>query len=140
MKKVAWVIAFWLAIFAAPSFAGGTLGTDQLVSLMRQKPAVYDALKKSLTFSESAWASVRFGDPWPNLEGARMGPYQIEATIKGSKEKVVVVLCTKPTYFDNSGHKLPDLTEKAASFSEELTAVILQQPAESDQEPICPGN
>lgn len=48
MKKVTWVITFALAISAAPSFAGGTLSTDQLVSLMQQKPAVYDALKKSV--------------------------------------------------------------------------------------------
>jgi hypothetical protein len=140
MKKAAWVIAFALAVSEAPSFAGGTLGTDQLVPLMEQKPAVYDALKKSLEFSDSAWAWVRFGDSWPKLNGARMGPYEIEATVRGSKEKALVVLCTKPTYFDSSDHKLPDLTDQAASFNEELTTVMLEQTRESNQAPLCPGN
>ena len=93
---------------------------------------MYRALNASFTLSDSAFAEVRFGDPYPHLEGRRLGPYYIEATVKRSGEKIQVVLCTRPTFLDRHGRVLTGYKqEQAASVTERLTAVMLRTSMET---------
>ena len=71
-----------------------------------------------------------------------MGPYEIEGTVKGSKQKVLVVLCTNAAYLDAKGHNLTgDAQFHATDVRESLTAVMLlpDTTAESEQYPLCPA-
>lgn len=139
MKKHWLIVPACLGLAVSlPCLAGGTLDTDELVPLLSQKPAVYAAILDSYELRDSAWAWVRFGDPYPNLAGARLGPYEIEATTKQSHKKVVIVLCTKATYFDAAGRTLSGTNEENATrVTETLTAVMLQDSV-VEMHPDCP--
>lgn len=130
----------WIAILiAAPAVAGSTLGTDELVPLLSQQPAVYAALRSGFVLSDSAWAEIRFGDSFPHLQGARLGPYHILAHARQSQQSVEVILCTRAQYFDKSGKILLGLARAPAAVRvrETLLAVMLRQP--SEDRAACPS-
>lgn len=121
----------------APSIAGGTLGTNELTTLLRQQPVVYEALLASFTLSESAFAEVRFGDSYPGLTGERAGPYKISAKNKSTKKTIDVILCTKYEFIGSDGRSLSEKNQdRAESINETLTAVMLHEP--SNNGPLCP--
>lgn len=132
--------SIFLVAFIIPgmSFAGGTLSTNELDSLMGQMPAVRDLLRSNLRLSESAYAAVRFGPDFINLSGARMGPYTIDARSTKDGKPLVVVLCTSARFLDERGRKLPDVRiTQAASIEEKLTGVILRQESVDTAQPPC---
>jgi hypothetical protein len=139
--KTSMAVAFALCITAQNGVAGGTLGTSGLLPLLSQQPAVYAALRESLEFDDSAWAWTRFGHSYPNLSGRRLGPYEIPAAVKGTGQKLTVVLCTTARYFDNAGHELSGgARDNAVDVGETLAAVVLKPAAEPDRYPACPGD
>lgn len=102
-SKAHLVIAVALIAAAAPCHAGGTLGTGELVPLLSQKPDVYEALSAAFELKDSAFAWVRLGSHYEHLGGRRLGPYEIEAKVRASGKKIIVVLCTEAAYFDERG-------------------------------------
>lgn len=132
--------SIFLVAFIIPglSFAGGTLSTNELNSLMGQMPAVRDVLRSNLRLSESAYAEVRFGPDFINLSGARMGPYTIDARSTKDGKPFVVVFCTRVRFLDEKGQKLPDTRiTQAASIEEKLTGVMLREASVDAAQPPC---
>lgn len=128
-----------LALSASPVVAGGTLGTDELGSLLQQQPGVHEALTSSLNLAETAYAEVRLGSHFVHLGGARVGPYTIKATLKQSLKDIEVILCTKARFLGHDGSELSAPgSENAARIDEQLVTVMLREPAASAAKPGCP--
>ena len=105
MKRVAFYFACASATTARLCNAGGTLSSAEIVPLLQQQPAVYEALLDGFTLRDSAFAENRLAYYFDNLGGARLGPYEIEATSKNSQKKMTVVICTKATFHYSQAKK-----------------------------------
>lgn len=139
--KTSMAVASALCIAAQSGSAGRTLGTSELLPLLSQQAAVCAALRPSLEFDDCALAWPRFGHSYPNLSGRRLGPYEIPAAVKGTGQKLTVVLCTTAGYFDNAGHELSGAARaNAVDVAEMLDAVMLKPAVETDRYPVCPGD
>ena len=122
---------------AGPCFAGATLGTNELEILLRQQPAVHEALESSIKLSETAYAETRLGPHFAHLGGARVGPYTVRGMLKQSHKEIELVLCTEADFIDAGGAKLTEAVfENAVRVEERLTAVVLRE--RSDPRPACP--
>lgn len=119
--------------------AGGTLETTELYRLIGQMPVVRDILSSSVHLSDSAYAEVRLGPQFKRLEGARIGPYSVQATSTKDGSALVVVLCTKARFLNSTGQKLAEAKiEEAVSIDEKLTGVmLLQESNASADRPPC---
>lgn len=119
--------------------AGGTLATARLDRLIGQMPAVQDLLSSSVHLSDSAYAEVRLGPHFKTLAGARIGPYTVQATSKKDGSALLVVLCTKTRFLNNTGQELAEARiEEAVSIDEKLNGVVLLQgPNASAGRPSC---
>lgn len=138
MRLITILILLVALIVPKLSIAGGTLGTDELDSLMGQMPGVRDFLRSSLHLSESAYAEIRLGPAFKKLSGARMGPYTIEAKSEKDGKALVVVLCTRARFLDSKGRELPETRiEQAVSIDEKLTGVMLRQQGDVAERPPC---
>ncbi|MGZ5199168.1 MAG: hypothetical protein ACXWC4_05295 [Telluria sp.] len=132
------ILLFVALIVPKLGIAGGTLGTNELSSLMAQMPEVRDFLRSSLRLSDSAYAEIRLGSDFIHLSGARMGPYSIDAKSQKSGKSLVVVLCTKARFLDSNGRELPETRmNQAVSIDEKLTGVMLRQEGDTEVWPPC---
>src|SRR5689334_5012823 len=97
--------AMWLLLgmIARPNAAigGGSMGTDELLPLLRQQPEVYAAIQAGIELSDSAFAETRVGSHVEALGGARVGPYSVRGKVRGTGEPVEVVLCTHARFLDS---------------------------------------
>jgi len=138
MKRIAFCLACASATTARLCNAGGTLSTAEILPLLQQQPAVYEALVDAFTLHDSAFAENRFGNHFENLAGARLGPYEIEATSKKSHKKMTIVVCTKATYHYPPGKEIKENPHvRAESVSEVVTAIMLREPR-VESYPPCP--
>lgn len=140
-REIFRLIQVLMAISASQCFAGGTMNTEELKQLIAQKPAIGETLAYSFELSDSAYAEIRLGSHFTHLGGARVGPYTIQAALKPSHKRIVVILCTKARLLDEQGVELqPGKEEYARRIDEKLVSVVLVEPPAVSAELVCPSN
>ena len=94
-----------LALFPMLALGEGSVARADLDTVLMTNPVLAQALGESLLLSDVGTAT-RLGNHVGNLGGARIGPYEFEATLKkpGSESaKVLVTLYTDVKFRDPSG-------------------------------------
>lgn len=128
MKSVRWFVcllgftAWWLGA----AYAGGTMGTDEVIPLLKQQPALYEHLSTTLEFSSAAWAQ-RIGHVGRDrLAGARVAPYEFNARRKGHRGdwEFRLIVEAETTYFDEVGRKVTHFD--GVRFEEKLIGVRIE--------------
>jgi hypothetical protein len=138
MRMDLWLLLVGMVVPAASS-AGGTVGLDDVDSLLRQRPALRSFLISSLDLERTVMAAVRLGPHFERLGGARVGPYMLEGRPKGSKDAnpLEVVLCTHVRFLDADG-KVPLDETKATRIDEQLVVVMIRESHSKPAVPSCP--
>lgn len=130
------------ALPGAPTWAGGSLGTDELAPLLRQRPQEIAAIRKDHRLSDSAFAQVRFGSHFKHLGGARMGPYEVQLYPRASGEarERVLWICTQARFLDRGGREIAQIDDAilhAVRVKETVTSV---QVLDKGAPRTCPGS
>lgn len=138
------IIAVLLAnasfLLTAPLYAGGSLGFDEIRPML-ERNKLGQWLLNNLDFEDGA-GGTRLGHHWKHLGGARQGPYNVTATLKGSGTTVTVQIATDITYYAGkeklwSGAstygRIPDqlegrIIDEADRFTETLRCVQIIPP------------
>jgi len=132
----------WLA--GAPAArAGGPLPFAELLPLLRGKPQLSGVLLQAYSLPTSAFATVRLGPHFTHLAGRRLGPYLFEARPldPATDGAVLISRCTQPQFLDRAGRSLPageDPPIEASDVREDLTAIVIREPAAISAGPGCP--
>src|ERR1043165_7957035 len=118
-----------LTLMLAPAWAGGSLETDELTPLLRQRSKEIAAIKAEYELSDAAFADIRFGNHFTHLDGARAGPYVVRLHRRAAAEprERALRICTKIRYFDPQGRQLsePKMFD-AVRFQETITMILLR--------------
>ena len=129
---------FPLGLLCAPfARAGGTVGFEEVESILKQKPEVFATLKAEYSLPDSAFAEVRLGPHFKHLSGARTGPYTFLAQKRGQKgtAKTQVLVCTDVQFISSAGRPLAWPTrEQATGIRETLASISFH---ECDVRPVC---
>jgi hypothetical protein len=133
----------FLLVMPAVALAGGTLAFSELVPLLRQRPQLSGFLFQAYRLPNSAFAAVRLGSHFPHLGGSRLGPYMLQVQPRDSSAAAgaLISLCTRHVFLDRSGNPLPESDAapmQATAVREELTAVVIREPAAIDYGFGCP--
>ncbi|MDO9061890.1 MAG: hypothetical protein Q7U92_23095 [Bradyrhizobium sp.] len=104
------ILAAWIAL-AAPGFAAGSLGLDEVLAAVAKAPELVAEIraeldKNKLKPGDVTCIGARHGNHWKYLGGARAAPYECEIgrrTLEIEADRI---------YFDARGKSLGDL-EKA---------------------------
>jgi hypothetical protein len=126
-----------LSVSTTSSFAGGSLGSDELLPLLAQKPEIRDAILSSLVLSDSAFGEVRLGSHFTHLGGERLGPYTIRAKVKQSGKPIQLVLCTTSRFLSQSGRPLSEDDMFDAVRVEEKLDFVMLRDAGAQSRPGC---
>lgn len=121
--------ALLLGLVVTPAWAGGSLGTDDLAPLLRQRPKEMAAIRAEYELSDAAFAWVRLGPHFPHLAGERVGPYQVKVHRRAAQEshERILWICTKARYLDSRGRELPERAIfDAVRVKETITAIRVQ--------------
>lgn len=141
MKKLFRLLKFLstllLSVSATSSFAGGSLGTDELLPLLAQKPEIRDAVLSSLVLLDSAFGEVRLGSHFTYLGGERLGPYTIRAKVQQSGKPIQLVLCTTSQFLSQSGRPLSEDDMFDAVRVEEKLDFVMLRDAGAQSRPDC---
>lgn len=129
--------ALLLSVSATSGFAGGSLGTDELLPLLAQKPEIRDAILSSLVLSDSAFGEVRLGSDFTHLGGERLGPYTIRAKVKQSGKPIQIVLCTTRQFLSQSGRPLSENDMFDAVRVDEKLDFVMLRDAGAQSRPGC---
>jgi len=123
----------WLAFFGTPALAGGTLDTNELQPLLRQRPKQIAEVRASYELSDSAFAEVSLGSHFPHLGGERIGPYTVLLHRRAALEprERQLLICTKARFLDRKGRELRgDAIFDAARVTESITTMQVQDTGE----------
>jgi hypothetical protein len=118
-----------LVLMLTPARAGGSLGTDELATLMQQRPKEIAAIRAEYELSDAAFADIRFGNHFTHLGGARAGPYIVRLHRRAALEprERELRICTTARYFDRQGRELPGRKMfDAVRIEETITAVLVR--------------
>jgi hypothetical protein len=138
------LVAALACLAGAPAArAGGTLPFAELLPLLRGKPQLGGVLLQAYRLPTSAFATVRLGPHFTHLAGRRLGPYLFEARPldPATGGAVLISLCTQPQFLDRAGRPLPageDPPIEASDVREDLTAIVIREPAAISAGPGCP--
>jgi len=93
------------ALFPMIAFGEGSVDRDEVERVLRTNPALAKALQSSLVLANGG-SATRLGQHMGDLGGARIGPYEFEATLKDAAPQsasVLVTLHTDVKFLDASG-------------------------------------
>jgi len=135
-----------LFIFPVYAYAGGSVGVEDIETLLKQKPQIKEFINKNLDIS-SGYAEVRFSVDFVHLGGASMGPYDFIVVPKGQKTRpnyediqVLLTICTSHKFLDAKGKVIPEKTGNifvASTVHETVTAVLIRE-WKDNKMPNCP--
>ena len=126
-----------LGLTAQLASAGGTLGFEEIVPILRENPAIWAQLEAEYLLPESAFGEIRLGPHFKRLSGARTGPYTFLAEKRGQKEnlKTQVLVCTDVQFISASGRVLTEPNwEKAVRVRETFRSISFH---EQNAWPVC---
>ena len=127
------LLAFTIALLcSAPAAGDGSVDWRDVEPLLESQPSVRAVVLDTFEVGATGMAT-RVGSHQPHLGGARLGPYRFAAVRKSDRIRLLLTICTWPTFFDASGN--PAAFEDAASFKERLVFVALSE--ESQPGPAC---
>ncbi|MEO6279966.1 MAG: hypothetical protein ABIP59_19355 [Roseateles sp.] len=116
-----------------PALAFGTLGTDDLLPLLQQRPKQMAEVRAAYELSDSAFAETRLGSHFRHLSGARIGPYTVQLHRRAALEprERQLLICTKTRFLDRKGRELrQDAIFDAVRVKEEITTMLIQDTSE----------
>ena len=127
---------------AIPAWAGGTLETDELAPLLRQRPQEVAAIRREFLLGDSAFAQVRIGSHFKHLGGARMGPYEVRLTPRASGEhpERVLWICTSARFLDRRGRDIAEIDNAMLRAVRVRETVTLLQVLDDGAARTCPGS
>lgn len=141
--RLLWAALAVLAVL--PHLAGGTVELSDLLPLLRRKPQLSGFLFQVYELPASAFAAVRLASYFTHLGGARVGPYVFEARPRdpSAAGTALISLCTEAQFLDGAGDPLPFGVDdeppiKARAVREELTAIVIREPAAIHRGLGCP--
>ncbi|MFZ2159636.1 MAG: hypothetical protein WAV72_26425 [Bradyrhizobium sp.] len=120
VTRIVWGLAGALA--AAPAFAGGSLGLDEVLKAVATAPKLVAEIqaelgKNNLGPGDVVCGGARHGNHWKYLGGGRAAPYECEIG------KRTLEIEADRTYFDARGKSLGDLEkadpQRARTFRED---------------------
>lgn len=134
---------FSLLFIGNSCLAGGTLDESQVVQLLDQKPQIKEFVVQTFDMPKGAYAEIRLGSHFKHLGGARLGPYSVMVTPKGSSSfsPVVLTLCTEYQFIGRNGKLIKEESPgffDATEVKETLLSVQLRQASEFSNRPNCP--
>ena len=94
MKFPSFLCSF--ALIPMLAFGGGSVARDDLDQVLLTNPALAKALQSSLVLADVG-SATRLGRQVGDLGGARIGPYEFEATLKDAAAQSATVLVTLHT-------------------------------------------
>jgi hypothetical protein len=112
VKRTALALAGFIALAAAPAWAEGSLGLDEVLVAVEKAPKLVAEIraeldKNNLKPGDVTCLGARHGNHWTYLGGGRAAPYECEISRRSLKIEADRV------YFDARGKLLGDL-EKAS--------------------------
>ena len=134
MKKFVVTVLVLLAVSAS----GGEITFRQLETILKQKQVTYASIVKSFELSNTIYAGTEIVNTKSKLNGKFIGPYIVDARVKGSKEDYPLqfVVCTSTIFIDETGKEV-DL-KKATAVSERFKYYLVREKATApSQIPHC---
>lgn len=126
MKHFKSLIGVFLLLFPSSVFAGGSVAAQDILSLLRQQPELYEYVANTLELDKVGWATRIGLQVNPDLAGRRVAPYHIKARPKGSKgEWLFFLTIDAVTSFSNTEGKDVPLHE-GKSVQEKLIGIRLR--------------
>lgn len=123
MKHLSQVLLLIVAL-ASSLQATGSMGTDEIMPLLKQNPELFRLITESLELSPGASGSRIGQSVNSRLGGTRVAPYYLRAKPKGAADWTYDVrIDADVVYLDDNG-KIVDLLE-AHSFREKLTGITI---------------
>jgi hypothetical protein len=124
------LFAVIVLLFCGNAFAGGSLPGKDVEKILQRDPKLWEFLSKTMDFSDTAWG-VRCGKHWPLMGGARIAPYSIDVTPKGTKGApfTLTVECEQ-RFFDKDNKEIP-------LENGEITDDIILRAARVEEKPLC---
>jgi hypothetical protein len=122
VTRIVWGLAGATALAAAPAFAGGSLGLDEVLKAVATAPKLVAEIqaelgKNNLEPGDVVCGGARHGNHWKYLGGGRAAPYECEIG------KRTLEIEADRTYFDGRGKSLGDLEkadpQRAKTFRED---------------------
>lgn len=135
------LLAFFAFVcLAFPALAGGSFDLEDIRPLLKGS-AEWEKIEKTFDV-EAIGDAVRLGRQFENLGGARCGPYQLGASLKGSRSAVThqITIETNTTFL-RKGKKITENLEKNADdFTEELVSIkVTRLPAPGGKKEPAPA-
>ncbi len=111
------------------AFAGGSLPTTDVMTILKRDHTLWSLLSTSLEFSETAYGA-RCGNHWPYMGGARIAPYTIAATQKGDENnRFILTIECEQRFFDKNNTEIPlkdgQITDQIISLAVRVEEVPL---------------
>lgn len=88
----------------------------RLEPILKQKPLLHRSIMNSFDLANDAYAGTKITDSHPKLGGKNIGPYIIDARVKGSKQDYALqlVVCTSKAFVDVKGIEVADFKKATA--------------------------
>jgi hypothetical protein len=124
MKPLVLLLVFFVT-FTSVARAVGSLGTEDIIPLLKQNKELFDYIAATLELSPGA-AGSRIGQSVnPRLGGARVAPYYLFAKPKGARDWTFEIQTdAEVEYLDDKGHVV-DLFD-ASAFRENFLGITIR--------------
>jgi hypothetical protein len=116
------VILILILLLPSVGHAGGSVSWDEVKVILDQEPQIAKIVYSGLDCKTSGYTDYRIGGMFP-LGGKRLGPYQVQCRLKGTKTDYNLLLIVNTTYkmYDDTG-KEADI-DKATKVDERFVSI-----------------